>query len=106
MIKFLYKNVLKPILFKFDPELVHDVFVDMGEWLGNSKLGRGFISQIYQYKGDYISKTVDGITYKYPVMLAAGFDYNGRLSQCTWRRGFWKSKTPQAFNGKINHRST
>ena len=33
MIAVLYRNVLKPLLFRFDPELVHDVFVNLGEWL-------------------------------------------------------------------------
>jgi dihydroorotate dehydrogenase len=80
MIKFLYKQVLKPLLFKFDPEWVHNVFVDMGESLGNSSLGRGIISSLYRYKGPDITITIDGITYKSPVMLAAGFDYNGRIS--------------------------
>jgi dihydroorotate dehydrogenase len=80
MIKFLYKNLLKPLLFKFDPEWVHDVFVDMGEKFGSSKMGRSIISSLYGYKGSDISKTVDGIKYKTPIMLAAGFDYNGRLA--------------------------
>jgi dihydroorotate dehydrogenase len=81
MIKWAYKNVLKPILFKFDPELVHDVFVDMGEFLGRSGIGRALICGMYGYKGDRIALTVDGITYRSPVLLAAGFDYNGRLGQ-------------------------
>lgn len=80
MIKLLYKKILKPILFKFDPEVVHDVFIDMGEMLGKSNLGRKFISSMYRYNGPDISKTVDGLTYRYPVVLAAGFDYNGRIS--------------------------
>jgi dihydroorotate dehydrogenase len=80
MIKFLYKNLLKPALFKFDPEWVHNVFVDMGEMLGNNSAGRAIVSKMYGYKGPDISTTVDGITYKSPVMLAAGFDYNGRLA--------------------------
>ncbi|HSI71017.1 MAG TPA: quinone-dependent dihydroorotate dehydrogenase [Gillisia sp.] len=80
MIRFLYKSLLKPILFNFDPEKVHDVFVDIGELLGKSRLGREIISLMYKYKGPDITTTVDGISYKYPIVLAAGFDYNGRLA--------------------------
>lgn len=80
MIKFLYKRFLKPVLFKFDPEWIHDCFVDFGEILGKSELGRALVSAMYRYKGPDISKTVDGITYQYPIVLAAGFDYNGRLT--------------------------
>jgi dihydroorotate dehydrogenase subfamily 2 len=80
MIKFFYKKLLKPILFKMDPEYVHDLFVSFGERVGNWKFGRWWISIMYRYKGLYKGKTVDGIHYKSPVSLAAGFDYNGRLA--------------------------
>ncbi|CAN5536837.1 quinone-dependent dihydroorotate dehydrogenase [soil metagenome] len=81
MIKWLYKNALKPVLFKFDPELVHDVFVDLGEFCGKSGIGRALIFLMFGYKGRSFTKTVDGINYHSPVSLAAGFDYNGRLTQ-------------------------
>lgn len=80
MLKLLYKKILKPILFKFDPEVVHDVFIEIGEMLGRSSWGRNLISSMYLYKGPDISTTVDGLTFRYPVILAAGFDYNGRIS--------------------------
>lgn len=80
MIKFLYKKILKPILFKIEAEKVHDLFVRFGEKLGNWKLGRWWVSAMYLYKGTYKGETVDGIHYKSPVSLAAGFDYNGRLA--------------------------
>lgn len=75
----LYKKVLKPILFKFDPEMVHNFFVDVGEILSRSFFSRGLTSFLYGYKGRDISKKVDGLTYKTPFILSAGFDYNGRL---------------------------
>ncbi len=80
MVKFLYKKILKPNLFRFDPEKVHDIFVDIGEKLGNNKLGRVLISTMYRYNGPDISKTVDGNTFMFPIILAAGFNYNGRIS--------------------------
>lgn len=80
MMKFLYKKVLKPILFLFDPEVVHDAFVWFGALLGKTMIGRWFIKSLYGYKGADSSVTIDGIEYKRPVMLAAGFDYNGQLT--------------------------
>jgi dihydroorotate dehydrogenase len=80
IMKVLYRRALKPLLFKFDPELVHDVFVHGGETLGRFALTRGLIGLIYRYKGPDISKTVDGIRYHTPIVLAAGFDYNARLT--------------------------
>lgn len=88
VMKTLYKRVLKPILFKFDPELVHDVFVGAGETMGRFSLTRGLIGVFYRYDGPDISKTVDGIRYHTPVALAAGFDYNGRLTRILPSVGF------------------
>jgi dihydroorotate dehydrogenase len=88
VMKTLYKKALKPILFKFDPELVHDVFVAGGELMGKFSLTRGLIGTFYRYNGPDISKTVDGIRHHTPIALAAGFDYNGRLTRILPSVGF------------------
>lgn len=77
----LYEHVLKPALFRFDPEAVHDFFTDAGEFLGGNGFGRAVTRAIYGYNGPDISKTVDGIRYRTPFLLSAGFDYNGRLTR-------------------------
>ena len=35
---FSYKNFLKPILFRFDAENIHDVFINIGESISNNKI--------------------------------------------------------------------
>ena len=75
----IYKNIIKPILFKFDPEKIHDFMVSYGELAGKWALGRFKISLLYNYRGKDISKTVDGIKYRTPILLSAGFAYNARL---------------------------
>lgn len=80
IMRFFYKKILKPLLFLLDPEFVHDLFVWFGELCGKTKFGRGFVGMLYRYKGPSVSKTIDGIRYEIPIMLAAGFDYNGRLA--------------------------
>ncbi len=77
----LYTYLLKPIFFRFDPEKVHDFMTKTGIVLGNNALTRALVGLIYGYRGPDISKTVDGITYKTPFLLSAGFDYNGELSK-------------------------
>lgn len=76
----LYKHILKPILFRFDPEAVHDFFTSVGVWASKNAVARGLVGLFYQYRGLDISTTVDGITYRTPFLLSAGFDYNGQLS--------------------------
>jgi dihydroorotate dehydrogenase subfamily 2 len=77
----LYKHLLKPILFRFDPESVHDFFTASGEWIGKHGIGRSALDATYGYHGPDISKTVDGIAYRTPLLLSAGFDYNARLTR-------------------------
>lgn len=79
--KILYRSVLQPVLFKCNPERMHDLFVVVGEFTGRFASLRAFVSALYEYKGKDIAKTVDGITYKTPVLLSAGFDNNGRLTR-------------------------
>lgn len=76
-----YKHVIKPILFSFDPEFVHDFMTVVGKFLGEISVGRKFIKYIYGYRGKDISRVVDGIYYKTPFLLSAGFDYNGNLAK-------------------------
>jgi dihydroorotate dehydrogenase len=70
------------------PELVHNFFVKAGIFLGSNPLTRNITNSIYGYHGKDISKTVDGLTYKTPIVLSAGFDYNGHLTQILPSLGF------------------
>lgn len=77
----LYKHLLKPILFKMRPDGVHDVFTVVGETVGRFSVSRRLFGLFYNYRGADISKTVDGIKYRTPVLLSAGFDPDGRLTR-------------------------
>lgn len=76
-----YQDILKPILFRFDPEVIHNFFVFTGEQLGKFSVTRYVVRFLYGYRGRDISKTVDGISYRIPILLAAGFDANGQLTK-------------------------
>ena len=78
---FLYRHALKPILFKLSPDFVHEVFITTGEIAGCTALSRALFGLFYGYRGPDISKTVDGIAYRTPVLLSAGFDADGRLTR-------------------------
>ena len=43
----LYKRVLKPVLFRFDPESVHRGFTKVGVSLGNHALGRAVTRSLF-----------------------------------------------------------
>ncbi|MBP6858830.1 MAG: hypothetical protein KBC33_03320, partial [Candidatus Pacebacteria bacterium] len=76
----LYKLLLKPVLFRFDPEAVHDFFTKVGAFSSKHVFLRILVDVVYGYRGPDISRTVDGIVYRTPFLLSAGFDYNAQLT--------------------------
>ncbi|PJC80074.1 hypothetical protein CO008_03055 [Candidatus Roizmanbacteria bacterium CG_4_8_14_3_um_filter_36_12] len=84
---FVYQKILKPIFFLFDAELIHNLHVDLGELLGH-----GFLKKIVGWKLKYTSaqlkQKLAGIDFPGPVGLAAGFDYDARLTQILPSLGF------------------
>lgn len=84
----LYRWIVKPVLFSFSPDYVHRVFICIGERAGSVAVGRVLLAAFYQYRGRGASKIVDGIRYRTPVVLAAGFDPDGRLTRILPSLGF------------------
>lgn len=83
LIHLLYVYILKPFLFLLDPELVHVSLVRFGELVGNIPLG-------LTEKLPQLEQTFAGINFPFPVGLAAGFDYEARLTRSLspWGFGF------------------
>lgn len=70
----MYK-IIRPLLFKFDPELAHAITLHTLRITGNFSLSNLLLKQIYKTK----SKPVEafGFTFKNPIGVAAGYDKNG-----------------------------
>lgn len=89
MVHFLYGSILKRFFFLLSPELIHTQMVRVGEVLGMFALTRAFTSWVFaDHVGDELTQTIDGITFKRPVGLSAGFDWDGRLTQILPSLGF------------------
>ncbi len=84
----LYRHVAKPILFRIDPEKVHDRFVAMGKMLGKTAMGRRLTRSLFLYKHSSLEQDILGIHFKNPVGLAAGFDKNAELTSILPEVGF------------------
>lgn len=110
LVHMVYKYVLKPVLFRFDPENIHDLFIFFGELLGKFALTRWIIGCTYNYRGKDISRIVDGLHYRTPILLSAGFDYNGRLPKILPYIGFGGeevgSVTARSCEGNLRPRLT
>jgi len=75
----IYRNIIKKIFFLIDAETVHDFMTFTGEMLGKTDFGKWTIKQLFGYENRKLNKTIDGIEFKNPVGLPAGFDYNAKL---------------------------
>lgn len=83
-----YGNVLKPLLFRVDPEHVHDAFVRIGHWLGAHESVRGFVGWLFRYEHPALVTDVCGIRFANPIGLSAGFDKIARLLRIMPAVGF------------------
>ncbi len=84
----LYRHVAKPILFRIDPEKVHDRFVAVGKLLGKNAFGRRLTRSFFLYKHHSLEQNILGIHFQNPVGLAAGFDKNAELTSILPEVGF------------------
>ena len=74
----MYKLILRPIFFLFDPEKVHYFSFFMIKLFGKLGLTK-IIRSIYVIEDKKLERELFGITFKNPVGLAAGFDKNAKL---------------------------
>ncbi|MBI4097484.1 MAG: quinone-dependent dihydroorotate dehydrogenase [Candidatus Levybacteria bacterium] len=78
---FFYRNALRRIFFQFDPELVHNLIVKIGETQGKINLSKHFLRSALVHDSPVLKQKIAGIEFKNPMGLAAGFDYNAQLTQ-------------------------
>ncbi len=74
----MYKTLLRPILFSFDPEKVHYITFSLIKIVHRLGFG-GLFRALYQIKHPSLEREVFGIKFSNPVGLAAGFDKNAVL---------------------------
>lgn len=87
-LSFFYKNITRRIFFLFDPELVHNFVTSQGELIGRFQTPTKFLSRLFSYKSPILKQKVAGIKFDGPIGLAAGFDYEAKLTQILAPIGF------------------
>jgi len=75
---YMYKFILRPILFQFDPEKVHHFTFKLIRILSNLGFG-GLFKRLYQVNDKRLEREVFGLKFPNPVGLAAGFDKDAKL---------------------------
>ncbi len=75
----MYKFLLRPILFLFDPEKVHHLTFKMVKVVSKLPLMTSLFKALYRVNDSRLEREVFGLKFKNPVGLAAGFDKDARL---------------------------
>lgn len=83
-----YKRIIRPILFKIDPEVIHDIVIHGGKLITKISLFTELMNSIYFYSHKSLRQNIDGIKFLNPVGLSAGFDKDARLIDLMYGFGF------------------
>lgn len=75
----MYKSVIRPLLFKFDPEKVHHFTFSILKLINRVPLISSIFRNIYCINDKRLEREVFGLKFKNPVGLAAGFDKDAKL---------------------------
>ena len=75
----MYKLIIRPILFWFDPEKIHHFTFGFIKIIVKIPFVSSILKSIYLIKDKKLEQDLFGLTFKNPVGLAAGFDKNGEL---------------------------
>ena len=101
----MYKTILRPLLFCFDPEKVHYFTFSLIRFCHRLGMG-GLFRRVYKVKDSRLERKLFGLTFPNPVGLAAGFDKNAVLYKELSNFGFGfieigtVTPKPQAGNPK------
>ena len=84
----MYKSIIRPILFKFDPEKVHYFTFSVLRIANKIPFVSSIIRSCYLVNDKRLEREVFGLKFKNPVGLAAGFDKDAKLYQELSNLGF------------------
>ncbi|WP_143959691.1 quinone-dependent dihydroorotate dehydrogenase [Litoribacter populi] len=75
----MYKSLIKPILFKKQPEEAHHFTFSLTKKVFNLPLVKQMVKSQYSLEDKLLEREVFGLKFKNPVGLAAGFDKDAKL---------------------------
>jgi dihydroorotate dehydrogenase len=105
----MYKQILRPILFQFDPEAVHHFSFNALKFAYKIPGFSSILKKSFVLEDKRLEREVFGLKFKNPVGLAAGFDKNAELYQELSSLGFGfieiGTVTPKAQSGNPKKRS-
>ncbi len=93
-------RAIRPLIFLMEPEQAHYSLKRMGVFLGSNPVTKWLTGLLMDYNHKSLAITVDGIDYRNPVGLSAGFDKDGELTKIYPSIGFGLAELG-SFTGEI-----
>ncbi len=93
-------RAIRPLIFMMEPEQAHRTLKQVGVFLGNNKVLRKLTGLLYDYSHESLNIEVDGINYRNPIGLSAGFDKDGELTKIYPSLGFGLAELG-SFTGEV-----
>lgn len=88
VMNFSYQKIAKPIMFLQDPEKTHKRAILAGKIFQSNFVTRGITSALFNYQNEILEQEINGIKFKNPIGLAAGFDKNAEIISAIENIGF------------------
>ena len=76
---FIYRNIIKRILFLFPADSVHALLLHIGKWMGKYDFIKKVTKSMWYFKDTKLRQSMIGLKFENPIGLSAGFDYNADL---------------------------
>ncbi|MEM0910290.1 MAG: quinone-dependent dihydroorotate dehydrogenase [Pseudomonadota bacterium] len=95
----LYRAV-RPLIFLMEPENAHYKLKKVGVFLGSNALTKWLTGLLFDYNHNSLNTVVDGVKYRNPIGLSAGFDKDGELTSIYPSLGFGLAELG-SFTGEV-----
>jgi dihydroorotate dehydrogenase len=83
-----YETVVRPLLFRLDPERAHNLALRSCELAGRFDVARRAARSAFGFRDERLRVSCGGLQFENPLGLAAGFDKNGRALPLLATLGF------------------
>lgn len=93
-------RIARPLIFLMEPESAHYSLKRVGVFLGSNPITRFITGLLFDYSHKSLNTTVDGIKYRNPIGLSAGFDKDGELTKIYPSIGFGLAELG-SFTGEV-----
>lgn len=98
-LRMLYRAA-RPLIFLMEPESAHYSLKRVGVLLGSNPVTRAITGLFFDYSHKSLNTTVDGVEYRNPIGLSAGFDKDGELTKIYPSIGFGLAELG-SFTGEV-----